>query len=314
MSDIEDKLAVIRSEVDEQMTDTYPDMKHDGKKLRGMLPVIIGECFNGDRKKAIKYGASVEFLHQGSIVHDDILDEHTERRENPTKVITDGIKKSLLIGDMYFTKAIKLGAESGSDEAKAIARAMETVLGGAIEEISMSDLSNKILSGQLEDSIYYKMIDAKTAALFGCASHFGAMSFTDDVDIQKDFFEYGMLVGRAYQIADDLCDMIEMADGMKEVVPMTIIPILPAIFKYNKDVIKTFPLKALLGRVDLISLATSGMSSSNMSSRMLIDIENKVEEANKILARQKGFKKDCLIALYAKYSVNKMLSEAGESI
>lgn len=316
MDSIEDEMKKVKKEVDEKMESTYPGVSHDGKKLRGSLPVIISECFDGDREKSIKYGAAVEFIHQGSIVHDDILDEHTERRDSPTKMITEGLKKSLLIGDMYFTQAIKIGAESGSDEAKAIAEAMESVLGGAIEELSMKNIINKILSGDMEDSVYYKIIDAKTSALFGCASQFGAMSFTDDSSVHKAFFDYGMLVGRAYQISDDLCDMIDMADGKKEVVPLTVIPILPAILKYNKDVLRTLPLKAILGKVDLLSFATSGLASMNLTSKMLDDIRSKVTEANEILRKQipEGLEEDCLVLKYAEFAINKMLSEVGESL
>lgn len=314
MSNIDNEMKEVKKEIDEKMKSTYPGTSHDGKKLRGSLPVIISKCFDGDHEKSIKYGAAVEFIHQGSIVHDDILDEHTERRDSPTKMITDGLKKSLLIGDMYFTQAIKIGAESGSDEAKAIAKAMESVLGGAIEELSLRNIIDKILSGDIEDSIYYKMIDAKTSALFGCASQFGAMSFTDDIDVHKAFFDYGMLVGRAYQISDDLCDMINMADGKKEVIPLTIIPILPAILKYNKDVIKTLPLRAMLGKVDLIGLATSGLNSMNLTSKMLDDIRSKVNEANEILKNQEGFEEGCLVSEYATFAINKMLSEVGESL
>ncbi|MDO9556065.1 MAG: polyprenyl synthetase family protein, partial [Coriobacteriia bacterium] len=303
-----------KSEIEAVMALTYNDASRDGgKKLRGALTVIISDCLSGDHEKAVKYGAAVEFIHQGSIVHDDILDEHDERRGKPTHVITDGIKRALLMGDMCFIQAIKIGANGGSDEAKAVALALETVLGGAMKEASIGDSIDELIYGKVEDNIYYKIIDSKTAALFGCAAQFGAMSSTPDEKARKDFFDYGMLIGRCYQIADDMTDLYKMASGDTEITPMTVIPIIPALLKYNKNMIKRLPFKMLMGKVDIVSMAMDGISDIDISGKMLADIREKMKEASEITSRY-TFADNCYINQYPMFAINKILGEVGEKL
>lgn len=304
-----------RLEIEKEMSVQYPDIKHDeGKKLRGSLAVIVSDCLGGDHEKAVKYGSAVEFVHQGSIIHDDILDEHVSRRNKPSRIITDGIKKALLTGDIMFTKAISIGAHGGSEEAKSVAKAMESVLRGAIKEASIDNLLDDILTGRVEDELYYKIIDMKTAALFACSAQFGAMSFTDKKDITEDFFEYGLLVGEAYQIADDLVDIVNMADGKKDINPINVIPIIPAIIKYNKNFIKTFPFKALSGRIGL-STIMDGFSEMDISEKMTEDIKDKIKQADTVISPYiESTKEQCLLREYSKFAVNKMLDEIGEKL
>jgi len=319
---IEEMIADAKNSIETSMAELYPGTgKVGGKKLRGALSVIIGNEFGGNMVKAVKYGCAMEFIHAGSIFHDDVLDEHEERRGSPTSFITEGIKKAVMKGDLMFTSALRIGAESGSEEAIAVVDTMQSMLKGAIEEMSLSDSLEKIMSGEIEDNIYYRIIDMKTAALFGCAARFGAMSFTRDKKVADRFMRFGILMGEAYQIADDLVDIIKMAEGTEDITPMSVIPIMPAIIKYNKSTIKSLPFKLLAGKIKpskgkilsgslfdgmgFISSIIDEIGDIDVTGKMMEDIKLKLGEAIKLVPES------TVLPAYATYAVNQMLLEGG---
>lgn len=327
---IEESKELIKNEMSEHFTRT--DI--DGKLLRGSLTVLVAKSLNGVIDKAIKSGAAVEFIHQGSLVHDNILDEHVERRGKPTEVITMGIKKALFIGDLMFTNAIKIGAESGSDEAKAVATAMGNVLKGAIEEMSIDDAIKKVLNGEVESDLYYRIIDLKTAALFSCAAQFGGMSVENySPELISKLTKYGILVGEAYQIADDYVDMNKMASGDLDVTPLTVLPIIPAFLRYNGSELKRVPLQMFMGKFkpmgsaikSLMSLDFSAISGGiseaeelfaiaekfDISQKMLDDMKSKVNEAQKIIS---SIDSTGDLSKFASYAVDAQLKEINERL
>lgn len=319
---IEDVIPNAKNDIEASIKELYPSIGSiGGKKLRGSLTVIIGREFSGDIEKAIKYGCAVEFIHQGSLFHDDILDEHEERRGSPTSFVTDGIKRAVMAGDLMFTNALKIGAESGTEEALAVVDTMQSMLTGAIEEMSMPDIIDKIMAGEVEDDIYYRIIDMKTAVLFACAARFGAMSFTDDKECADRFMNYGMLVGEAYQIADDMVDIIKMADESADITPMNVLPIIPAVIKYNKSTIKSLPFKLLAGKIKpskgkilssnlldgmgVISSLVDEIGDIDVTGKMMEDIHAKLKEASECVPES------TILDEYAKYAIGQMLSEVG---
>lgn len=303
-----------RVEIEKAMTDTYPGISYEGKKLRGALSVIVSDCFSGDHEKAVKYGAAVEFVHQGSIYHDDVLDEHMTRRGRPSMMIAEGIKKALLMGDIMFSSAMSMAADGGSEEAKAIAKAMSITLKGVMEEVSVPNAIDIILTGKVEADLYYKIIDMKTAALFATSAKFGIMSFTDKQDWIDSMFAWGQYVGRAYQIADDLVDIDGLSTGKVEASPAKIAPIVPAIVKYNSDILKRAPFQLLRGNVGLDTLL-GGITELNMTEKMITDIKTQLKQADLILEDYGSAIKDkCVLKQYPIFAINKMLEEIGEKI
>jgi len=311
-----------KSDIEASMKELYPAMGSvGGKKLRGSLAVIIANEFGGDKTKALRYGSAVEFIHAGSLFHDDILDEHSERRGSPTSFITEGIKKAVMSGDLMFTEALRIGAESGTEEAIAIVDTMQSMLTGAIEEMSIPDSIDKIMSGELEDDIYYRIIDMKTAVLFACAARFGAMTFTDDKECADRFMNYGMLVGEAYQIADDMVDIVKLAEETEDITPMSVLPIIPAIVKYNKGTIKSLPFKLLAGKIKpskgkiissnlldslgVISSIVDEIGDIDVTGKMMDDIRSKLKEASECIPASKA------LTEYSEYAIRQMLSEVG---
>jgi heptaprenyl diphosphate synthase len=283
-----------------------------GKKLRGCLAVMVSDLLGGDRTKALEFASAVELIHLGSLTHDDVIDEHDTRRGSIPLNLLKGTKFAILAGDRMFTRAIKIGSQSGKKEAQEVADAMEAVLAGAMKEISIKEFFSDAISGEVADKFYYKMIGLKTAGLFKSAGKFGAMAFTEKDDIVSTFGDYGYCIGISYQIADDITDIIKLSEGKKEPDIGNIISVVPAALNYGKKDIKKIPFILMSGRITIDNVLDM-VASIDMSSKMKDDINKYINESISIID---GFdiSNDYtnLLKKFPKYCVNQILSEVDE--
>jgi len=285
-----------------------------GKKIRGILALLIADSLGGDKTKALEFASAIELIHHGSITHDDLIDEHTERRKSIPLNLLKGSKFAVLTGDRLFTLATRLGSKNGSKEGLEVSEAMESVLSGAIKEIGFKDLITDIVSGDVLNKFYIKVIGLKTASLFKSAGRFGAMSYTTKADLINTYGDIGYDIGLAYQIADDLTDIIKIAEGDKEPDLGTMIALIPAVIHYNQGYAKQFPFIALSGRISVDKVLET-IASFDMSGKMTEDIKRlirKTEDFIDVLEIQNEYTK--ALYSYPKYCVNQILNEVGESI
>ena len=285
-----------------------------GKKLRGSLVMLVSEAIGGDKKKALEFASAIELIHLGSLIHDDVLDEHKERRGTIPLNVLKGAKWAVLAGDRMFSFATSIASKSGNKEAIEVADAMEAVLSGVMKELSVNEFFRDILSGDVSNKFYYKMIGLKTAGLFKSAGRFGAMTSTQKEDLVNLYGNYGHSIGVAYQIADDLTDIIKMGEGKKEPDVGSVISIIPAVFNYNKEYAKKAPFILMSGRIS-IDKVLEMVTSIDMSSKMKDDISNNISEAVSIIETsdiQNEYTE--LLKEYPEYCVNKILSEVDERL
>ncbi len=285
-----------------------------GKKLRGSMTILISKCLSGDNKKAFEFASAVELIHIGSLVHDDIIDEHQERRGSIPLNLFKGAKWAVLTGDRMFSLATKIASTSGNKEAIEVADAMENVLAGAMKEISVNEFFKDMLSGEVAEKFYYKMIGLKTAGLFRSAGRFGAMSATEQQHIINTFGNYGQSVGIAYQLSDDLTDIIKLAEGKEEPDIGTLISIVPAVFHYNKDYVKRAPFTLMAGRISVDKILDM-ITSIDMSEKIKADIRSNINEATKMVENfeiQNEFTD--LLKKLPEYYINQILTEVDEKL
>ncbi|HSR10320.1 MAG TPA: polyprenyl synthetase family protein, partial [Thermodesulfobacteriota bacterium] len=122
----------------------------------------------------------------------------------PAAWTLEGARRAVLIGDVVFAGAIKMMADLGREDGAAAALAIAQVSSGALNEpLDPLDLD----AGKLKRGLYEKIIRLKTGVLFGTACHVGALAAKMDGDVGGKYFRYGVKVGEAYQIADDLQDL-----------------------------------------------------------------------------------------------------------
>ncbi|MDR2622975.1 MAG: polyprenyl synthetase family protein [Methanobrevibacter sp.] len=183
----------------------------NGKMLRPTLAIIICEAFGGSQKNAIKTAAAIELIHTFSLIHDDIMDKDAIRRGKPSvhKVWNENI--AILAGDTLFSKAFEL-ISSAKDDVNSTDHIHQTIA-------TISDACVKICEGQALDiefeknfdikkDEYLEMIFKKTGALMAAATKSGAIIGGANQKEIETIYEYGKLIGLAFQIQDDYLDLV----------------------------------------------------------------------------------------------------------
>ena len=172
-----------------------------GKRLRPMLTLAAARICGYQGDHHIKLAATVEFIHTATLLHDDVVDESTQRRGRPTANLLWDNKSSVLVGDYLFSRSFQLMVETGTLRVLDIlANASATIAEGEVLQLTAAqDLAT-------DESIYLQVVRGKTAALFAAATEVGGVIAAAPEDQVRALFDYGDALGIAFQIADDLLD------------------------------------------------------------------------------------------------------------
>ncbi len=176
-------------------------VKRKGKQLRPMF-VLLSARLGGEINTASYRAASlVELLHTATLVHDDVVDEAFERRGFFSINALWKNKIAVLVGDYLLSKGLLLSLDNGDFKIlQLMSRAVKQMSEGELLQMEKSRNLN------LDESIYYDIINGKTASLLASACAAGASTtFTSDNDIEQMRL-FGEKVGMAFQIKDDLFD------------------------------------------------------------------------------------------------------------
>jgi octaprenyl-diphosphate synthase len=178
-----------------------------GKRLRPALLLLTAHACGRVTNAHHVLGAVVEMVHTATLVHDDVLDEAGLRRHVPTVNAGWGNKSSILLGDYLFTHAFHLTSTIGD------ARACE-LIGEATNRVCEGELHQTLERGNLHltEAEYLEVVDGKTAALTACCCRLGAIYAGAETDIVERLANYGRLLGMAFQVADDLLDLVGRED------------------------------------------------------------------------------------------------------
>ena len=142
-------------------------------------------------------------IHTATLVHDDVLDEAAVRRHVATVNAAWGNHASILLGDYLFTQSFYLASTLGD------ARACQWI-GEATNRVCEGELQQIRERGNLEltEDEYFAIIDGKTAELTSCCCRLAAIYSGMDEELVEDLAEFGRNLGIAFQIADDVLDLI----------------------------------------------------------------------------------------------------------
>jgi octaprenyl-diphosphate synthase len=172
-----------------------------GKRLRPMLTVAAAILFGGGKGHAVNFAAAVEFMHNATLLHDDVVDESDMRRGKPAARMVWGNKASILVGDFLLGQAFMMMVETGDIDALGVLSAASAVMAeGEVFQLAKT--------GDLDTSAadYAEVIRAKTAVLFEAACKVGAMSGGADEAGCAALALYGLELGNAFQLVDDALD------------------------------------------------------------------------------------------------------------
>jgi geranylgeranyl pyrophosphate synthase len=174
-----------------------------GKRIRPSLALLTGRLYPSDLDKIVSLAAAVEMLHTATLVHDDVVDGSLLRRGNPTLNAKWSPGATILTGDYIFARAADLAAQTGNVRVMQIfARTLMTIVSGELRQ----QFSDNEQRQTRED--YFKRIYAKTASMFELATEAAGVLIgarEDEIKLLKDF---GHDLGIAFQIMDDVLDLI----------------------------------------------------------------------------------------------------------
>ena len=180
-----------------------------GKRIRPMLVLAASHLCGYSGPYHHHLAATVEFIHTATLLHDDVVDESTQRRGRATANLLWDNKSSVLVGDYLFARAFQLMVECGSLRVLDIlANASATIAEGEVLQLTTAQNIDTT-----EDQ-YLRVIRGKTAALFSAATEAGAVVAAAPEDQVRALFDYGDALGIAFQIVDDYLDWGGAGDGI----------------------------------------------------------------------------------------------------
>ena len=185
-----------------------------GKRLRPMLLLLTAGALAERTGKGIgadahQLAAVVEFIHTSTLLHDDVVDESDLRRGRKTANAVWGNAASVLVGDFLYSRSFQLMVELDSMEVQRIlADTTNTIAEGEVLQLL------HVRNPDTDEAAYLRVIERKTAILFAAATRLGALLAGADAATQQAMHDYGLALGYAFQIADDVLDYASDAATM----------------------------------------------------------------------------------------------------
>ncbi|MEZ0323657.1 MAG: polyprenyl synthetase family protein [Hydrogenothermaceae bacterium] len=179
-----------------------------GKRVRPTLVLTFAKVISGEiPENAYPLAYAMEYLHTASLLHDDVVDGSLTRRGKPTANRVFGNDACVLTGDYMYALALYLFSIYGNiDMIRNVSNAVKKMAEGQLLELKkIGDLNTTV-----ED--YFKIIKGKTAVLFGSCCYVGASTVSDDIQIKEKSYRFGLNIGLAFQIVDDILDYVGSVD------------------------------------------------------------------------------------------------------
>ena len=173
-----------------------------GKRLRPALVLLSAGVFGKVETHHHELAAVVEFIHTATLLHDDVVDESAMRRGRATANTLFGNAASVLVGDFVYSRAFQMMVNVQN------MRVME-VLAEATNIIAEGEVLQLLNchDADITDEAYLKVIHYKTAKLFEAATRLGAIICNAPPENERAMAEYGMRLGTAFQLIDDVLDL-----------------------------------------------------------------------------------------------------------
>jgi len=182
-----------------------------GKRVRPALTILSNYAVGGDGSNynSIRMATVMEFLHTATLVHDDIIDSADTRRSRPTVNALYDNQTAVLMGDWLYMSAFETSLAERS-------LAILEILTRVTRKMTEGELLQLTTLGQTDlfEQQYLDIIQRKTAYLFSACCEVGALLGDASADEQKALADYGMNLGTAFQLTDDLLDFTSTDDAL----------------------------------------------------------------------------------------------------
>lgn len=171
-----------------------------GKRVRPMALLLSSACFGAVPEASRHMAVCVELIHSATLLHDDVIDEGTERRGQTAARVVWGNAVSVLGGDLLLTHALVTAQQRAPALMPELLRTLRQLVDGEIVQLrGRADLD-------VSESVYWSILRDKTAALFRFATSAGAELAGASARSQALLAEFGECIGMAFQLVDDLLD------------------------------------------------------------------------------------------------------------
>lgn len=205
---LRDKLEFVNQSIlDLDLSDVHPiladptrySITGGGKRLRPMMCMLCAEVVGGDYRDTREAFLALELIHNGTLVHDDIIDEDLFRRGIPSVQVKYDIKRAVLTGDALLSLGLKYA--SMTNNPKVVHMLAET----ALKMVQGVALQTFFRRKKVAENTYLKINYLKSGSLFECAAALGGIVSSDIPEDYEALGQFGRNFGDAYQIRDDIC-------------------------------------------------------------------------------------------------------------
>lgn len=261
-----------------------------GKRLRGVLTLLVAESLGARPEDALDLAVAVELAHAASLDADDIVDLDVFRRGNPATWVLKGIVRAAVGTHGLVAAALDIVRRRGMEAVEVFADTYMAMVKGEVKDV---------LSG----GVYEAIISAKTASLWGAAAAYGALA-AGRKDLVGEAREYGHAVGMAFQIADDIVDTAKIIERM-ELWKLAQPSVMAFIVYLGLEALAKAPLKLLMTGVRGVR--------SEVEKAAMEKLEEWIRKAQghaEKLPAEEEYKK--LLAEYPRLSARLMMREMGQ--
>ncbi|PLW67573.1 polyprenyl synthetase family protein [Pseudohalioglobus lutimaris] len=172
-----------------------------GKRLRPLLVLLTAASLDSCHAQAIKFAAVIEFIHTATLLHDDVVDISSLRRGRPTANAEFGNAPSVLVGDFLYTRAFQLMVQLGDmDILRHMADTTNTIAEGEVLQLVRAG------DAKTTQAQYLDVITRKTAILFAAGCYGAATLCGVDERTRQNMHDFGLNLGIAFQMIDDVLD------------------------------------------------------------------------------------------------------------
>jgi octaprenyl-diphosphate synthase len=226
-----------------------------GKRMRPMLILLLAQNFGRVSQVTQNAAVGLELLHTASLVHDDVVDESSERRGQASVNATYDNKVAVLVGDYILSTALlRVSLTDNQKIIQLLAELGRTLAAGEI--LQLSNIQNQKIS----EDVYYQIIKNKTAALFEACAKIGALSAGASEEAIAEAAKFGQNIGMIFQIRDDIFDYFDSKEigkptGNDMLEGKLTLPVIYALNNSNFESMQTLARKVKAGTVNADEIA-----------------------------------------------------------
>ena len=260
-----------------------------GKRVRPALTILSNYAVGGDGSNysSIRMATVMEFLHTATLVHDDVIDKAETRRNRPSINAQFGNQTAVLMGDWLYMSAFETSLAERS-------LAVLDILTAVTRKMTEGELLQLTLLGRTDvtEEQYFDVIARKTAYLFSACCEIGALLGGADARTQNMLRDYGMNLGIAFQLIDDLLDFTSSEDVLGKPAGADLLEgkvALPLIFLLQREPEMRSAIQTVIGDASYQNVSRAALLEALEKTGALgIALQRAIEYASAALASLEG--------------------------